>query len=265
MEIILYITIFFIGLIFGSFFTLAVHRLPLHEDITHKRSYCPKCNHKLSFFDMIPILGYIFLKGRCRYCKEKIKSKYLMLEIITGIVFLLFTISIFSGYQIINQEAIIYLVLGLLYIVGLIMIAGIDNERYTINTGVLLYELVIVTTYMFYLYLAQNININRYIIYLIIMLVLLANDTLYLKRNLKGNYIMQLLILSIIMSCFVGEVNFLLTVACTLIAIAIINILYKILNKKVQKRKIPIAYFLCNINIIILIVTNFLALGGYNG
>ena len=60
MDYILYLLIFCIGTVFGSFFTLAVYRIPLRQDITHTRSYCPKCNHKISFWDMIPILSYVF-------------------------------------------------------------------------------------------------------------------------------------------------------------------------------------------------------------
>ena len=89
-DIIIYIIIFCIGTVFGSFFTLAVYRIPLGKDITHERSFCPNCNHKLSFFDMIPILSYICLRGKCRYCKQKIRPRYLILEILSGIVFVLF-------------------------------------------------------------------------------------------------------------------------------------------------------------------------------
>ena len=94
-QIIFYALMFIIGTVFGSFFTLAVYRIPLKQDITHERSFCPKCNHKLSFWDMIPVLSYIFLGGKCRYCKEKIRIRYLLLEILTGTVFLLFAIKLF--------------------------------------------------------------------------------------------------------------------------------------------------------------------------
>ena len=80
------------GITFGSFYTLAVYRIPKGQDITHTRSYCPKCNHKLSFWDMIPILSYVFLGGKCRYCGQKIRPRYLMLEVMSGIVFVLFAI-----------------------------------------------------------------------------------------------------------------------------------------------------------------------------
>ena len=73
MSTILYIYIFLIGITFGSFFTLATYRIPKREDIIHTRSYCPKCKHKLSFWDMIPVFSYIFLKGKCRYCKNTSK------------------------------------------------------------------------------------------------------------------------------------------------------------------------------------------------
>ena len=110
-EIIFYLLFFVIGTVFGSFFTLAVYRIPLHQDITHKRSYCPNCNHRLSFWDMIPIFSYICLGGKCRYCKEKIRIRYLFLEILTGIVFLLFAMSLninFYQINIFNIWIIIY-------------------------------------------------------------------------------------------------------------------------------------------------------------
>ena len=90
MQIAIYIVFFMMGAVFGSFFTLAVYRIPLHQDITHKRSYCPNCHHRLEFLDLIPILSYIFLRGKCRYCGHKIKSRYLILEVLSGLVFVLF-------------------------------------------------------------------------------------------------------------------------------------------------------------------------------
>ena len=89
MDILLYILIFIIGTLFGSFFTLAIYRIPKKQDITHTHSYCPNCNHKLGFLDLIPVFSYIFLKGKCRYCKEKIIPRSLIIEILSGIVFLL--------------------------------------------------------------------------------------------------------------------------------------------------------------------------------
>ena len=140
-QIIFYTLIFIIGTLFGSFFTLAVYRIPLHKDITHERSYCPKCNHKLSFWDMIPILSYIFLGGKCRYCKEKIRIRYLLLEVLTGMVFLLFAMSINLSIVPFKIDQLIYLILGMFYIAGMIIIAGIDKERIQIQKSLILYEI----------------------------------------------------------------------------------------------------------------------------
>jgi len=128
-EIIVYIAIFCIGTLFGSFFTLAVYRIPLKKDITHERSFCPNCNHKLTFLDMIPILSYICLGGKCRYCKQKIRPRYLLLEILSGIVFVLFAISINFNVLESSVSTIVYFIFGLLYLATLFIITGIDKEK----------------------------------------------------------------------------------------------------------------------------------------
>jgi len=82
------ISIFIIGTLFGSFFTLAIYRIPRKQDIVKTRSYCPTCKHKLGFFDCFPILSYISTIGRCRYCKKPISIRYPLIEFASGIVFL---------------------------------------------------------------------------------------------------------------------------------------------------------------------------------
>ena len=126
-DIITYIIIFCIGTLFGSFFTLAVYRIPLGKNITHERSFCPNCNHKLTFLDMIPILSYICLGGKCRYCKQKIRPRYLMLEILSGIVFVLFAMSFKFNVLEMSVSNIVYLIFGLLYLATLFIIAVIDK------------------------------------------------------------------------------------------------------------------------------------------
>ena len=97
MEIFFYIIIFMIGITFGSFYTLAVYRIPKGQDITHTHSYCPNCNHKLNIFDLIPIFSYIFLGGKCRYCKQKNKAKISNFGSIIWIIFC--SSSIFNGIK----------------------------------------------------------------------------------------------------------------------------------------------------------------------
>ncbi|GAB6117617.1 A24 family peptidase [Thermoanaerobacter brockii subsp. lactiethylicus] len=89
MEILLYILIFLFGTIIGSFLNVVIHRVPRKESIVYPPSHCPKCGHELKTIDLIPILSYILLKGRCRYCGEKISIRYPIVELLTGIVFLI--------------------------------------------------------------------------------------------------------------------------------------------------------------------------------
>lgn len=89
MDIFLYVMLFIMGTFFGSFFTLAVYRIPLKKDITHEHSFCPNCNHKLGVLDLFPVWSYLFLKGKCRYCGQKIRIRYFLLEILSGIVFVI--------------------------------------------------------------------------------------------------------------------------------------------------------------------------------
>lgn len=107
---------FVIGTLFGSFFSLATYRLPRHQDIVFKRSYCPNCNHNLEFFDLIPVLSYLFCRGKCRYCKKKISPRYIILEITNGVIFL--------GLYLVFGYTIKLMVICLLYAVVFVLVGS---------------------------------------------------------------------------------------------------------------------------------------------
>ena len=83
MEFFIYTIIFITGTFLGSFCTLAIYRIPLKQNITYERSYCPNCKHKLGFLDLFPVFSYIFLKGKCKYCHQKIRPRYFIIEILS--------------------------------------------------------------------------------------------------------------------------------------------------------------------------------------
>ncbi|HOO68507.1 MAG TPA: prepilin peptidase [Bacilli bacterium] len=90
MQDIYYIILFFVfGLVFGSFFNVVSYRIPKGESLIKPSSHCPKCNHKLSFIDLIPVFSYIFQLGKCRYCHKKIPIFYPIVELCTGLLFVL--------------------------------------------------------------------------------------------------------------------------------------------------------------------------------
>jgi len=90
MEVLLYILIliivFAIGANFGSFLNVVIYRLPKKESFISGSSYCPHCEHKLMPLDLVPIFSYLFLGRKCRYCKEPISPRYLLIETLTGVL-----------------------------------------------------------------------------------------------------------------------------------------------------------------------------------
>ena len=81
--------VFLLGLSIGSFLNVVAWRLPRGEGVVAGRSHCPVCGHTLGALDLIPLLGYFFLKGRCRYCQAGISPRYPLVELATGGLFVL--------------------------------------------------------------------------------------------------------------------------------------------------------------------------------
>lgn len=249
MKVFLYIIIFIMGSFFGSFFTLAVYRIPRKEDILIKHSYCPNCNHKLGLLDLFPIFSYIFLGGKCRYCKSKIRPRYFLLEILSAITFLLIAISL-KVYE--SSTNIINLISYFIYVTVLFIIAGIDKEHIKIERGPLIFGFVFEFTYIIYECTLKNIDVYKYVICLIILIILLILSIISLKRNMKEQYFIQVLFLSLYMIIFNGSIIYILSVILTLLSIAF----YKIQSNK--KEELAIGFYLCTSNIIIIVITNFI-------
>jgi leader peptidase (prepilin peptidase)/N-methyltransferase len=115
------VLIFVLGLIVGSFSNVCIYRIPRNESIIYPASHCPKCRSKIKPVDNIPLLSFILLKGRCRNCKSKISIQYPVVELITGLIYLI----IYLTYAL-SVQTLIYIILSS----ALIIIAFIDlNEQ----------------------------------------------------------------------------------------------------------------------------------------
>lgn len=261
METIIYFLIFIIGTLFGSFFTLAVYRIPIKQSIMYGRSYCPKCNHKLEFLDLIPVLSYIFLGGKCRYCKERIRLRYIALELLSGITFLLFALSLRINLYNLEINKLVYLCFGMLYLATLFIIAGIEKEKHYISKSVLIFGLIVEIAYIIYLYIVE-ISIYKYVIYLTLILILVLIQTITLKINKTENYTLQILVLCLCFAIFEKEEMVILSIFATILIVIINQIVIfkkrkkeKVLDNKSNKI-IPIGFYLCVSNIIALILQN---------
>jgi leader peptidase (prepilin peptidase)/N-methyltransferase len=82
------LAIFVLGLAFGSFLNVCVYRLPLGLSVVKPGSACPNCKKPIAFYDNVPVLGWLLLRGRCRSCKSGISPRYLIVELLTATLFL---------------------------------------------------------------------------------------------------------------------------------------------------------------------------------
>jgi len=105
--------IFLFGIIFGSFLNVCIYRLPQDQDVLLKASSCLQCKKKIKWYQNIPVASYLFLRGRCGYCKHKLDIQYPLVEILTGIIF----VYAFNEYSLSLKFALLVLFLSSLLVI----------------------------------------------------------------------------------------------------------------------------------------------------
>lgn len=145
----IYVILFIFGLVFGSFYNVVGLRLSKGESIVFPPSHCTNCNHRLHFFDLIPLSSYLFLKGKCRYCSKHISIKYPLFELLTAILFC--TSYLKFGYSI---ETIISIILCSM----LVIITVSDLDSYIIPDSVLIICSILIFGLYFYEYKTIPLN-----------------------------------------------------------------------------------------------------------
>lgn len=192
---ILYLIIFFLlGLFMGSFYTVVGLRCPKHENFISNRSYCDSCKHTLSFLDMIPIFSFLFLKGKCRYCGEKINPLSTYMELFTGILFALCYFLFGISYE---------LFIGLGIVTLLIIISVSDISYYIIPDEILIFF----TGYFLILFVLKNgamatfVNIlSGLVMFLIMYTIMLIGNFLFKKESLGGGDIKLMFVIGLVLS-----------------------------------------------------------------
>jgi leader peptidase (prepilin peptidase)/N-methyltransferase len=169
------ILIFVLGLIFGSFFNVLIYRLPLGISLINpKRSKCTTCNHTIEWYENIPVLSYVYLKGKCSSCNERISVIYPIVEILTAIV----TVALYNKFGLTEEFYLISLIFYTLIILSFI------DFRYKAVPDYLLIILVILT--LSYLLLYNSQEISTFLIFAggIFMIELFVT---YYVQNIKSN------------------------------------------------------------------------------
>ncbi|MEW5768689.1 MAG: prepilin peptidase [bacterium] len=117
------VILFIFGTVVGSFLNVCIYRLPLNQSIIRPRSHCPNCGAKLKAIENIPLISFLWLKGRCGYCGAKISWRYPIIELLTGLIYLLVGWRLGMSY---------HLFFSLFFVSALIAITFIDLEHFLI-------------------------------------------------------------------------------------------------------------------------------------
>lgn len=237
-QILISMLIFLMGLIVGSFLNCVIYRLETNGNFLKGRSFCPYCKQTLSWQDLIPVLSFLVLKAKCRYCRKPISFQYPLVEISTGLIFLL----IFLTHIHINNYTGVYLLLISCF---LIIIFVYDLKHYIIPDKVV-YPAILVSGIW---YLVSGIFLNLYSNYEIL-------NTIYSAFGAAGFFLLIVLIsrgqwmgvgdikLAFLMGLLLGWPNILVAFFSAFFIGAIIGIGLILFGRKKLKSEIPFGPFL---------------------
>lgn len=189
MQISIILGLFILGTILGSFYNVVASRLSKGESILFPPSHCPKCNHQLKPWELIPIFSYILQLGKCSKCKEKISIFYPISEIICGLLFVICYLSFGISLD---------LIIALTFISMLIIIILSDIYYMIIEDSVLIFFGLLLIIEMFFikgwLITLQSIG-SGLIAFGIMFLLKLLGDFLFKKESLGGGDIKLMLVI----------------------------------------------------------------------
>lgn len=198
----IYLVIFFIlGTLFGSFFTVVGLHLPKGEPFFSNRSHCDHCKHQLSLIDMIPILSFLCLRGKCRYCKEKIDSLSTIMELFTGILFALSYYAFGLSYQ-------LFIGLG---IVSMLIIITVSDMSYLIipDELIIFFSLYFIIFQFLFLGLKECFYhiLSGVFLFAVMYLIMIFGNKAFKKESLGGGDIKLMFIFGLLLNPLLGTMS----------------------------------------------------------
>jgi len=215
-----------LGLVIGSFLNVVIYRLPRGLGYVRGRSFCPKCKHKINWFDNVPVISFLILKGHCRFCGKRISWQYPLVELLTGVLFYLSYLSHLSF-------------LSYLLICGLVVIFFIDLEHQIIPD-----EIVIPLSILFLVYFLMTnpqLLITNYLITALISFLFLYFIFLLTKGKGMGFGDVKL---AFLMGLVLGFPKIVVAFYLAFLTGAFIGIILILLGKAKLKQKIAFGPFL---------------------
>lgn len=202
---IIYLLLFIIGLVFGSFYLVVATRMPNEESLVLSRSHCDNCKHVLKWYELIPLVSYIIQKGKCRKCGSKISILAPFTEILTAICFCIPYFLYGFGY--------LYFTLVVLFSLMIIIYVS-DFKFFIINDSPLFISILIILCLKFYYFGLKSCGLallSGAIMFIVFMMVKLFGDKVFKKESLGGGDIKLAILIGVVLGVKLGLVAFILS------------------------------------------------------
>lgn len=233
-----YCFVFLFGLAVGSFLNCIIYRLQTKESFLKGRSHCPYCKHILSWQDLIPVLSFLILRGKCRYCKKQISWQYPLVELATGILFVLITSA---------TPDVAFLTTYYLLLTSFLIIIFVYDLKYYIIPDKVIYPAIAIT-FLYNLFIHFNPQILSTKFYLLnTLLAALIGSFFFLFIFLlsRGKWIgFGDVKLAFFMGLFLNFPNILVALFFAFLIGAIIGIGLVLASKKKLRSEVPFGPFL---------------------
>lgn len=158
--LILYLFVFLFGVCIGSFLNVCIYRLPINESLTKKNSHCMSCGTPIRKRDLIPVISWCMLKGKCHACGAKISPRYTVVELLNGIVYLW----VYIRFDIDIPISALHAAFVCLMMSALIVVFFMDWDTQLINTYVVIFIAVLAIPDHIFCQLETNIPLSSHII-----------------------------------------------------------------------------------------------------
>lgn len=220
------VLLFYLGACFGSFINVISYRMPRKKSFIKGRSYCESCGQMIYWFDLLPLVSYLLLKGRCRHCHQKISFLHPLIELISGELLLLCF----------NQNSVSLHTLVLFFILlDLLVIAIIDLKTMVIYRSTLLFLLIMVCIYR----MLTGFVLSDLILGMVIVSGIMVLINLFVVSFGNGD-----IELMIVVGILLGWKNNILAFVISILIGGIISVYLLLTNKSTLKSYIPFGPFL---------------------
>jgi leader peptidase (prepilin peptidase)/N-methyltransferase len=225
-----YIFICILGLDIGSFLNVCIYRIPMEKSIAFPPSHCTNCKHNLNPLDLVPVFSYIFLRGKCRYCDEKISIRYPLIEILNGLLYLIVYLKF--GLDVITIKYCILVSL-------LIVISAIDFDTQFVFTSTTIFGGIVGVLFILLQYVLYKNNVLDLILGGILGAIIIGL-IVFLTRGMGEGDIE----IAAVCGVFLGVKGILLGLFLAIVLGGIIGIIVLALKLKKAKEKIAFGPFI---------------------